>query len=223
MTADKEMSAFLRRSADNIEQAPDAVTRRRYAQFMEACKARTEREVLNQQTDMDGYADARDKDLADYERAERAYANGDLHLAAEWYRKAAENDFADSALKLAEVLERILGRHFTTPERRAASGELFHIVEEASLSYLRAYMVGDIETDEWKGSDRLISYLDPATASTRPVLTIAVSTDPCGDEHEPSRPRPHSESLSLPTSPDEEPRPQQGIPLDPAPDQPSSR
>lgn len=204
MTPDEEMSGFLRESAVTIDQASDDVTRRRYAKFLEACKARTEREVLNQQTDMDGYADARDKDLADYERAERAYAGGDLHAAAEWYRKAAENDFADSALRLANVLERIAEKHLAAPVRRAVSDELSRVVEEASRWNIAAYTVGDIGTDEVvKRLERLMKYLDP----TRPVLTIAPSTDSGAGEHEPSRPRPRLESLSFTTTTDEGIRP----------------
>jgi hypothetical protein len=217
--ADEEMDDFLRDSAATIDQASEAVTCRRYAEFMEACQARTERQVLNQQADMNTYAEARDKDLADYERAERAQAIGDLHMAAEWYRKAAGNEFADSALKLAKILELIAERHVATPGHRAASGELFHVVEEASYSYIAAYMVGDIETDELGTRlDQLINYLDPTRASSRPVLIIAASTD----EPETNEPRPRPESLSL-ASVDDELRPRQGTHLEQAGDQPSTR
>lgn len=196
MNIDAKMDRILRDSAATIDQVSDVEMHHRYTRFMEACSARTEREVLNQQADMDGYADARDKDLADYEHAERAYTSGDLHTAAEWYRKAAENDFADSALRLAKVLESIVEQHLARPGCRAGSGELFRVVEDASHSYITAYMLGDIKQEELvRRLDRLINYLSPAVA-TRPGLTIAVDTDPCEDKQGMREPRPQGKFLS---------------------------
>jgi len=84
---------------------------------------------------------------------------------------------------------------------------------------LAAYMVGAIETDELGTClDRLINYLDPTRASSRPVLIIAARTD----EPETNEPRPRPESLSL-ASADDELRPRQGTHLEQAPDQPSTR
>lgn len=197
MSAEEEdMACILRQSAATIEQQSETVTRRRYAQFIETCKARTKRQVLNQQAEMDTYAEAWDKDVADYERAVGAEESGDLHTAAEWYRKAAGNDFADSARKLAEVLEGIARRHLTKPGGRAAACELQLVVEEASKAYIAAFMAGDIDEDELGPRlDQLLNYLHPARASNRPVLTIAASAEPDGEEPEPSEPGPRPESL----------------------------
>jgi hypothetical protein len=215
---EKELDDFLRLTAVSIDQEPEAEARSRYAQFMEACKARTERQVLDQQADMDAYAEARDKDLADYERAERAEASGELHMAAEWYRKAADNDFADSALRLAAVLERIAERHLTTPISRAAASELHLAIEEASKSYIAALMAGDISFDEWEiRHERLLNCLAPSGASCRPVLTIASTDEPKTND-----PNSRPESLSL-ASADDEPSPQQTRRLDSVPDQQSRR
>jgi hypothetical protein len=216
---EKEMADFLRASAANIDQAPEADTRRRYTQFMEACQARTQRQALNKQTDMDAYAEARDKDLADYKRAERAEACGDLYTAAEWYRKAADNDLADAALRLAEVLACIAERDSSMPGSRAAASELRRVVEEASQWYITALMAGDIELDEWEiRHERLLSCLDPSKPSSRPVLTVAASTE------EPQRngPRPYPELLSLASADDEHRLPASGQ-LDPTPDPQSRR
>jgi hypothetical protein len=193
----QELAGFMRTTAVGIDREPEAETRARYSRFLVACIARTEREVLDHQADMDAYAEARDKDLADYERAQRAEASGELHTAAEWYRKAAGNDFADSALRLAEVLERIAERHLSTPGGRAAASELHLIIEEASKSYIAALMVGDISFDEWEiRHERLLSYLNPAGVPTRPVLTIAVSAD----EPAANDPKSRAESASIATA-----------------------
>jgi len=216
---EKELADFLRFTAVGIDQVPDAEAGSRYAQFVKACKARTERQVLDQQADMDAYAEAHDKDLADYERAERAEASGELHTAAEWYRKAADNDFADSALRLADVLERIAARHLTIPSSRAAAGELHLAIEEASKSYIAALVAGDISLDEWEiHNERLINYLDPSRASTRPVLTIAASVDEPKTHGSKSRP----ESLYF-ISGDDKPSPHKTERIDTGPDQQSKR
>lgn len=115
---------------------------------------------------MDSYADARDEDLADYERAE---AGGDLHTAAEWYRKAAENDFADAALRLATVLGTIAEQYLNRPGRRRAAPDELSFVSEASHWYIAAYMAGDINSDDFVGSlERLIIRRDTARGSASP-------------------------------------------------------
>jgi hypothetical protein len=174
---EKEMADFLYFTATDIDQEAETEVRSRYDQFVQACGARTERQVLEQQADMDAYAEAWDNDRADYERAERAQARGELHTAAEWYRKPADNDFADSALKLAEVLERIAVLHLMTmPSNRAAASELYLVIEEASKRYIEALMAGDISFDEWEiRHERLLNYLDPSRVADDPMPTAAAS------------------------------------------------
>jgi hypothetical protein len=174
---EKEMADFLYFTATDIDQEPETEVRSRYDQFVQACRTRTERQVLEQQADMDAYAEAWDNDLADYERAERAQARGELHTAAEWYRKPADNDFADSALKLADVLERIAALHLMTmPSNRPAASELYFVIEEASKRYIEALMAGDISFDEWEiRHERLLNYLDPSRVANDPTPTTAAS------------------------------------------------
>jgi hypothetical protein len=218
----------LRRAAASIDEAPDAVIQRRLARFKETCDARSDREVLRQQADMDVYLEAHDKDLADYERAERAYVNGDMALAAEWYRKAADNDFADSALRLAMVLDALAEKYLTMPGRTTTGPDEDNLVIEASHWYLTAYMAGDIERDDAvELIERLITRHDPTTASTRPVLVVATSAADSDSDHEagdtghsPVNER-ASESLSLVRTDQESSH--QKPELTPLPDPPRSR
>jgi hypothetical protein len=163
----------LRAAAASIDQAPDAETRRRLAQFKETCRARSDREALRDQMDMDSCVDALDKDLADYQSAEAALASGDLITAAEWFRKAAENDFSDAALRLAMVYEEIAGKHLARPGRATPGPDELHFVVEASTWYVAAYAAGDIESDEaGERVEQLLTRHDPAGISARPRLEL---------------------------------------------------
>jgi hypothetical protein len=188
---EEEMADFMRLTAADIDHQSDIKTQSRYEKFVQACEARSERQVLDQQADMDAYSEAREKDLADYERAKRAEASGELHTAAEWYRKAADNDFADSALRLAEVLERIAKRHLAMPSSRAAASELYLSIEEASKSYIAALVAGDISFDEWEiRHEQLLNHLYPSRVPNRPTVASA-------EKPRKNSPKSQAKSLSL--------------------------
>ena len=143
---------------------------RKLAQFKQSCKARSQLEIIRQQADLASLSG----DQAEYELASRAYTSGDLPSAAEWYRKAAINDFADAPLKLAMVLDSLAEKHRTASEGQLAGPEELYLATEAAHWYLTAYAAGDIEALEvFDCLERLLKRHNPADRPARPRLVVA--------------------------------------------------
>jgi TPR repeat protein len=148
----------LRAAADTIDEASEAELQRKLDKLKEAANARTELEVLRQQ----GELDSLELDQAAYQLAGQAVEDGDLTSAARWYRVAAMNDFADSPLKLAQVLGTLADECLAKPKSRVTSRDEMNLVSEAARWYASAYAAGDFEAANLL--DELIARHDP----TRP-------------------------------------------------------
>lgn len=165
--------ADLRAAAATIDQAPEAELRRKLSELQAARKSRTQREVMRQQSELD----ALQVDQQAYQEASRAEDTGALHQAADWYRVAAENDFADAQLKLAKVLDSLAGEYLTRPESRAATREEMDLVSDAARWYAAAYAAGDLEAAELL--DNLIARHDPRRPRAHPASADSpASADP---------------------------------------------
>jgi len=153
----------LRAAADTIDEASDAELQYKLHKLKEALNARTQREVLRQQAELD----ALELDQAAYQLATQAAKDGDLANAAHWYRVAAKNDFADSPLKLAEVLSALADKYLARPESRITIREEMELVSEAARWYAAAYAAGDIEAAEFL--EELMARHDPTRPRARPA------------------------------------------------------
>jgi hypothetical protein len=163
----------LRAAAETIDQTSDAAVQRKLNQLKEARKARTSLEVLRQQAELDSL----ELDQAAYQLASQSADDGDLPSAAHWYRVAAINDFGDSPLKLAKVLDSLAATYLTKPESRMATREEMDLVSEAARWYAAAYAAGDIEAAELL--DNLVARHDPTRPRARPnLVAVKAETDP---------------------------------------------
>jgi TPR repeat protein len=97
----------LRAAAETVGQMPRAELQRNLARLKEAQKARSQHEVLRQQAELDSL----ELDQSAYDVATQADKHGDVQTAAQWYRVAAMNDFADAQFKLAEVLHALADKY----------------------------------------------------------------------------------------------------------------
>lgn len=146
----------LRAAAGTIGQMSGAELQDKLGQLRRARAARTPREVLRQQAELDSL----ELDQAAFKLASQAHADGNLAEAARWYRVAAANDFADASFKLATVLDALSARYLARSDLREERG----LVTEAANWYLAAFLVGDLE--ERDPLDCLIARLDvPGDAS----------------------------------------------------------
>jgi hypothetical protein len=153
----------LRAAADTIDEASDAELQHKLDKLKEALNARTQREVLRQQAELDSL----ELDQAAYQLASQAAKDGDLANAAHWYRVAAKNDFADSPLKLAEVLGALADKYLARQESRMTVREEMELVSEAARWYAAAYAAGDIEAAEFL--EELMARHDPTRLRARPA------------------------------------------------------
>jgi hypothetical protein len=174
----------LRAAADTIDEASDAELQRKLDKLKEAITARSQREVLRQQAELDSL----ELDQAAYQLASQAAEDGDLANAAHWYRVAAINDFADSQLKLAGILGALADKYLVRPESRVTTREEMDLVSEAARWYAAAYAAGDLEAAKFL--DELIARHDPTRPRARPTLVAAsddmdrtahADLDPSGD------------------------------------------
>ncbi len=157
----------LRAAAQTVGQMPRAELQRNLARLKEARKARSQHEVLRQQAELDSL----DLDQSAYEVASQADQHGDLQTAAQWYRVAAMNDFADAQFKLAEVLHALADKYLARPESRVATREELNLVEVAAHWYLSAIAAGDIEAVD--PLDKLIAHHDQTRPRARTTLVVA--------------------------------------------------
>jgi hypothetical protein len=166
----------LRAAADTIDEASDAELRHKLGKLKETRNARTRREVLRQQAELDSL----EFDEAAYQLASQSAEDNDLRNAAHWYRVAAMNDFADSPLKLARVLDALADKYLARPENRVTNREELDLVSEAARWYAAAYAAGDIEAENYL--DLLIARHDPTRPRPRATLSAPPDdTDPATD------------------------------------------
>lgn len=150
----------LRAAAATVGQMREAELQDRFRQLQRARAARTPREVLRQQAELDSL----ELDEAAYQLASQATTEGNLAEAVRWYRIAAVNDFADAPLRLATVLDALSAR----PDMREERG----LVTEAATWYLAAFLAGDLEGRD--PLDGLIARLDEPADASAPA-----DDDPC--------------------------------------------
>lgn len=155
--------ADLLAAAAEIDDAPPAELQRKFGELREARSSRTRQEVLRQQGELDALA----VDQQAYREAGHAQATGNLRKAADWYRVAAANDFADAPLRLASVLDALAEEYLTRPESRVATREEMDLVSDAARWYSAAYAAGDLEAAELL--DTLIARHDFRRPRARPA------------------------------------------------------
>ena len=140
----------LRAAAGAINRMPGTDLERALRQVKERRNARSQMEVLQQQTELASL----ELEQAAYQLASEAEAKGDLLCAARWYTAAALNDFADASLKLAKILDALAGRHLHAREGNVATREERDLLSEACRWYSDAIAAGETEAEELL--DRLI-------------------------------------------------------------------
>ena len=134
-------------AAETIDEASDIDLSRRFSAMRAARKARTWRDICRLQAEIDSFT----LNEAAYQLGRQACHAGDLDSAARWYQHAALDDFADSQLMLAKVLDSLTrqcleGLEFSTPQRRSQEG--LHLISKAVRWYTSAYASGELETAE---------------------------------------------------------------------------
>jgi CheY-like chemotaxis protein len=100
-----------------------------------------------------------------YELAALHETGGNLEAAEYWYRKAAENDYGDAALRLAVVLERLARQGSNLAKEAAtlrdlseASRQCLDLANEAIYWYARARDVGDMSAAPSEDVSRAIDH-----------------------------------------------------------------
>lgn len=134
----------LRAAANAIGQMPATELERALAQLHERRNARTQMEMLLQQTELASL----DLDQAAYQLASEAEAKGDLSRAAHWYTAAALNDVSDASLRLAKILDALAEKHLNAQNGKPATREELDLVSEACRWYADALAAGESEADE---------------------------------------------------------------------------
>lgn len=127
-------------AAATIDDMPDSEIRSKFSQLARAREARSQSEVLRLRVELENL----ELDAAAYGLARQAERAGELTTAAHWYSSAAMNDFADSPLRLARVLDRLARKHQAGSAGQAASREESYLVTEAARWYLSAFAAGEI-------------------------------------------------------------------------------
>ncbi|HET7015985.1 MAG TPA: hypothetical protein VFI65_18830 [Streptosporangiaceae bacterium] len=145
-----------------IDQMPEIDLRFRFIVLAEARNSRTELDVVRQQSDTDSLA----FNEAAYRLAGLAHDDGDLLGAARLYRLAAQDDFADSSLRLATVLDSLAAQHQSgsraSSQQRKCENEV-KLVCDAAHWYLLAYADGNMEAADLL--DNLLVRLDRRMAA----------------------------------------------------------
>jgi hypothetical protein len=148
-------SDVLSAAARTIGQMPEEAVRSKFAQLQQMRKARTEREIIRQQTE----ADSLEGEEAAYQ-AGLMYEKSDLKKAARWYRAAAVNDFPGASLKLAKVLTALAAEHHARGETYVEEA----LIEEASDWCIKACAAGEFvegESEAFDLMEELNARLDP--------------------------------------------------------------
>jgi TPR repeat protein len=134
----------LRAAARTIDQMPATDLQRAFRELKERRDARTQMEVLQQQTELASL----DLDEAAYELASEAEAQNDLARAAHWYGAAALNDFADASLRLAKIFDALAEEHLNARDGAPGTREELDLFSEACTWYGNAIAAGETEADE---------------------------------------------------------------------------
>lgn len=134
----------LRVAGGAIDRMSGAELQRALSQLKVRRNARTQMEVLHQQTELASL----DLDEAAYQLASEAEAQGDLARAAHWYSAAALNDFSDASLKLATILDALAEKHLHARDGNPATREELDLVTEACRWYSDALAAGETKADE---------------------------------------------------------------------------
>jgi TPR repeat protein len=135
----------LRAAAGSIDQMPSTELQRALRQLKERRNARTQLEVLHQQTEL---ASLDVGDEAAYQLACEAEDKGDLARAAQWYMAAALNDFGDASLKLAMIFDALAEKQFNAQGGNPGTREELDLFSEACRWYADALAAGEAEADE---------------------------------------------------------------------------
>jgi hypothetical protein len=162
----------LSAAARTIGQMPGEAIQSKFAQLQQMRKARTEREIIRQQTETDSL----EGDEAAYQ-AGLMHENSDLRKAARWYRAAAVNDFPGASLKLAKVLTALAAEHYARGETHAGEA----LIEEASDWCVKACAAGEFvegETEAFDLMEELNMRLDPDSRRAEPG-SGSPATAPC--------------------------------------------
>jgi TPR repeat protein len=170
----------LRAAARTIGQMPEADIQRKFTQLQEARKARSQREFLRQQAEIDSL----ELDEAACQAGLKSEEDGDLKAAARWYHAAAVNDFPEASLRLAMILGAMAAEYRTEAESQPTKA----LIVEALEWYAKAFAAGEIEDDEL--IDELIVRLDSGRLRTQPAASApanageapADSSEPAEDQ-----------------------------------------
>ncbi len=166
----------LRAAADAINRMSSTDLERALKQLKERRNARTQMEVLQQQTELASL----ELERAAYQLASEAEAKGDLSSAARWYSAAALNDFADATLRLAKILDALAEKHLHARQGNVMTREERDLVSEACRWYSDAVAAGEVEADELL--DKLIErHLGRSRRNTAVAGTIKPGPQPSGD------------------------------------------
>jgi TPR repeat protein len=135
----------LRAAAGAIDQMPSAELQRALGQLKDLRNARTQMEVLHQQTELSSL-DVGDE--AAYQLAAEAEDKGDLARAAQWYMAAALNDFGNASLKLAMIFDALAEKQLNSQGGNPGTREELDLFSEACRWYADALAAGEAEADE---------------------------------------------------------------------------
>jgi TPR repeat protein len=137
----------LRASAEAIDQMPRHELDQALRQLKVRRSARSQMEMLNQQTDLASPTSV-ELEKAAYELAGDAESRGDLPSAARWYTAAAANDFADASLRLAMIFDALAQSRMCRQDGSLARREELDLVSEACRWYSDALAAGHAEAYE---------------------------------------------------------------------------
>jgi hypothetical protein len=165
----------LRASAGAIDQMPSTDLERALRQLKARRNARTQMEVLHQQTELD----AIELEQAAYQLAGEAEAKGDLLGAARWYTAAAINDFAGASLKLARIFDALAEQHLHAQEGNLPTREELNLVHEACRWYTDALAAGEVEINDLERLDTLIDrHLGSSRRNAAGVVAVMPGPQP---------------------------------------------
>jgi hypothetical protein len=173
MIAEEDLIA----AAATVRSMPQTVLDQRLSELEAERKRRSDFSTASQDADLD----ATQLDEAAYQLARQYHADGKLAAAARWYRTAALNDYADAALQLGYVLERLAENYLNGPLSAAVVRDELNLVIDAAQWYADALGAGYFE-EAAERVDRLISRHDPSrprSAPHAPVARPAPDPAPC--------------------------------------------
>lgn len=153
----------LRTAARTISQMSNTDIQRKFRQIQQARNARSQHEMLRQQTEFG----TPELDEAAYQAGLKAEEDGDLRMAARWYHAAAVNDFPEASLRLAVVLAALAAECRTEAESQLEKT----MISDALEWYAKAFAAGEVEDDEDDElTDKLITRLDRTRSETQSTI-----------------------------------------------------